>query len=142
MGEALFKVVMALTVGSVFWSAAHADQTSCRSPDQTVILKPALGYEVAGTGRLYFHFAPTEHCVDKKIFVVPRDRLVAYEEYGSWTWVAYKSKGDKSYEGWVYTSRLKFVGTEGNTDPNDLRFYEKAMKAANAGKLGSPWDER
>jgi hypothetical protein len=134
------KLLFALVVGASLWSVAHADQTSCSPPSETILLRPPLGYEVAGSGRLYFHTTPDEKCVRKNVFVVPKDKLVAYEEYGGWSSVVYLAKGGHIYTGWVSTNRLKFVGTEGSTDPRDVSFYEKAKDAAKAGKLGSPWE--
>jgi hypothetical protein len=120
-------------------SVAVADGTACTEPPKTAELRPPLGYEVAGTERLYFYTAPDDKCIDKNIFVVLGDRLIAYNEYGKWTQVSFSSQSGKTYDGWVTTNRLKFIGTEGNTEQGDLEFYDKAVKAARAGKLGSPW---
>jgi hypothetical protein len=65
--------------------------------------------EVVGTGRLAFHSAPSGDCVMPGIFVVPRDKLVAYVEYKGYTAVLYV--GGEEPVGWVLSSRLRATGT-------------------------------
>lgn len=137
----MFKAITALMLSLAVYSSSFADNTVCQEPSKTVALWPALGYQVASTGRLYFHAAPNEKCVDKNIFVIPGDSLIAHEEYREWSKVTYILKTGKYYDGWVITKRLKFTGTDGRTEPEEFEFYEKAAKAAKAGKLGSPWQD-
>lgn len=101
-----------------------------------------LSYEVAGTGRLYLYTGPDEKCLDKKLFVVPGDGLVAHDEFGEkgeWSYVMYVAKNGKDYHGWVSTNRLRFIGAFGNEMlPDAIAFYTKAQEAAKKGKLGRP----
>lgn len=142
---ALFKQItrhpgalLALTALLMLDQPAAADP--CAPPKETILLVPALGYEVAGTGRLYFHSAPSEKCVMRDLFVIPGNRLSANEENGQWTSVNYEGKSGP-VEGWVETRRLKFIGTVGYTEPRKQDFYRKAAEAAKAGKLGSPFGD-
>lgn len=118
---------------------------NCKAPSQMegVHLSPRLTYEVAGTGRLYFHTAPNEKCISKNIFVIPGDQIVAYEESGEWSSVAFFSKTGETTDGWVMTKRLKFMGAFGmDMTPEEFKFYTEAAKAAKAGKLGSPLERK
>jgi hypothetical protein len=45
------------------------------------------------------------------VFVVPKDRLIAYVEYGGYTAVMYiNSKAGGEAQGWVQTTRLRATG--------------------------------
>lgn len=110
---------------------------------ESLTLSPQLSYEVAGTGRLYFHNAPNEKCINKNIFVIPGDNLSAYQEFGEWSQVMFVSKTGEMTSGWVITKRLKFIGAFGmEMRSADFKFYTEAAKKAEAGKLGSPFEKR
>lgn len=138
---ALLSLSFASSVPAQSAKTPAANQAPCGAPKETILLVPALSYEVAGTGRLYFHSAPNGQCLLRDTFVIPGNRLVANEEQGNWTWVSYSGKNGNIAEGWVETGRLKFTGTAGHTDPRQAEFYRKAVEAARAGKLGSPFGE-
>jgi hypothetical protein len=75
-------------------------------------LSPPSAYKVGGTGRLPFHTAPDPSCRDKKIFVIPGDRLTAYSEFQGYTSVMYLNpKSGETFNGWVESKRLEFAGT-------------------------------
>ncbi len=137
--QLMSAAVLACAIASMCASSAFAAPAPCKQPADPIQLIPSLGYEVAGNGRLYFYTAPNEACADKKVFVIPHDRLIANQEFGAWTWVDYTAKNGDITSGWVSTERLKFIGTEGYTAPDRAAFFEKAAKAAQAGRLGSPW---
>lgn len=68
--------------------------------------------EVTGTGRLQFYSAPDLECKMPGVFVIPKDRLIAYVEYKGYTAVLYiggKDGGEPM--GWVLSSRLRETGT-------------------------------
>lgn len=130
-------LIACLAAGAPAWALDKACAAAPLAPAED--LMPPLGYVVAGAGRLYFHTAPSEACIDKKVFVVPGDRLMARTESGPWSEIEYMDKDGEMYNGWVLTQRLQFTGTLGNTDPGSIKFYEKAARDAKAGKLGSPW---
>jgi hypothetical protein len=139
----MFKNISILAIALVLSNAVQGAEIKCgREPSDQVNLSEQLFYDVLGTDRLYLHSGPSEKCLDKKLFVVPGDNLIAYAEYGQdseWSYVNYLSKSGKDYNGWVLTKRLRFTGASGqNMTPDKFKFYEKAAVAAKKGKLGSP----
>lgn len=143
----MFKALSILGAALVFSTVCHAAQIECgREPSDQVTLSEQLSYEVAGSGRLYLLSGPSEKCQDKRLFVVPGDRLIAYAEYGrdaEWSYVMYLSNSGKDYSGWVSTRRLRFTGASGgDMDPGKIKFYENAAEAAKNGKLGTPFQQK
>lgn len=67
--------------------------------------------EATGAGRVQFYSAPSNRCVMKGVFVLPREQLTAYGTYGDFTSVMYMNPrtGD-DVEGWVRSSRVKSTG--------------------------------
>ena len=98
---------------------AFANQATCHHLAQQAekaqsFFSPVVGYQVSGTGRLYFHTAPHAHCRSKDVFVLPGDHLTAYTEYQGWVSVMYiNPKTYQDYHGWVQSQRLKFTGSIG-----------------------------
>lgn len=138
----LNRIVLSALLVSVT-SIGFAKGVGCHtSPDQEDFLTEKYNYKVAGTGRLYFYNGPDEKCLDKKVFVIPGDSLVAYAEYGKheeWSNVGFTTKDGDEITGWVKTERLMFTGAFGmNMTPEKVQYYQKAAKAAKAGKLGAP----
>lgn len=124
-------------------NSTYADVVTCNGePRNQTYLTEKYQYKVAGSGRLFFHTAPNEKCIDKNVFVIPGDDLIADYDYGKngeWSSVRFVSKSGKDYSGWVLTSRLMFTGAFGmEMTPEKLKYYEKAAAAAKAGKLGAP----
>ena len=123
-------------------NAAQAAEPSCDAAPEGNPLPERYFYQVAGQGRLYLYKSPNEKCVDKRLFVVPGDALVAYADYGpkgKWTSVMYLTKNGDDVGGWVLTERLMFTGAMGpDMSPAAQAYYEKAAVAAKAGKLGAP----
>lgn len=51
----------------------------------------------------------------------------------------YMAKNGDDFSGWVLKNRLLFTGASGpDMSPEAAAHYEKAAKAAKAGKLGAP----
>jgi len=138
----MFKPFTILTLALAFANAANAAAPSCANPPDGEPLPERYSYKVAGTGRLYLHKSPNESCANKNLFVVPGDSLIAYSDYGpkgEWTYVMYMAKNGDDFSGWVLTNRLMFTGAFGpDMSPEAAAHYEKAAKAAKAGKLGAP----
>lgn len=109
---------------------------------EEVFLSERHAFEVAGTGRLYFHTAPNERCIDKKVFVIPGDSLSALTVSGEkdeWVNVTYLKKNGDEVSGWVRAERLMFTGASGmNMTPEKVEYYTEAARKAKAGKLGLP----
>lgn len=139
----MLKSIGTLTTILVLAGSANGAEIKCGvEPRDAVYLREQLTYEVAGTGRLYLHTGPDEKCLNKKLFVVPGDSLIAYNMYGTngeWSSVMYVAKDGTDFHGWVLTNRLRFIGASGgNMTPEAFKFYERAAEAAKKGKLGSP----
>ena len=138
MYKAAFLFTFALLAGA---PAMAADVCKGDVPEE-IVLAERYQYKVAGSGRLHLHTGPDDKCINKKVFVIPGDDLVAFTEAGDngeWTSVMYVAKNGDDYSGWVRTNRLRFMGAiGGNMSPDTIKFYEQAARAAAAGKLGSP----
>jgi hypothetical protein len=97
-------------------SPAFAD---CKAPETGTknipVLSPRLSAVVIGTGRLQFYSAPSPNCAMAGVFIVPKDKVIAYERSDDgWTSVMYLNpKTGNDVQGWVRTSRLKTTGTVG-----------------------------
>lgn len=141
----MLKQIIVLIFSLSVCLLSFAEGVACKapSPTESVALSVKLTYEVVGAGRLYFHTAPKDTCMDKKIFVIPGDSLTAYKESGQWSQVVFISKNGEPVNGWVLTERLKFLGASGmEMTPKELNLFSEAAKAAQAGKLGSPFEKR
>lgn len=95
--------------------ASHAtdfcQKLDARANVEGAQLLPRMGFSVSGKGRLYFHSAPSEQCRISK-FVVPKDSLIGYQDFGVWTSVMYVHPvTHEDTMGWVKTNRLKVTGT-------------------------------
>ncbi|MDI3293963.1 hypothetical protein [Janthinobacterium tructae] len=139
----MLKIIGTLTTFLIFAGSANAANIKCGvKPSNAVFLQENLMYDVAGTGRLYLHTGPDGKCVNKSLFVVPGDSLIAYNEYGGdseWSYVMYVAKDGTEFNGWVLTNRLRFTGASGpNMSQDAVTFYQRAAEAAKKGKLGSP----
>lgn len=75
--------------------------------DQVNINPAHSGYEVFGTGRLYFYSAPDERCISKNIYIVRGDQVEAYAEYNNYLFVIYFTKVGHEVSGWVHKNRLR-----------------------------------
>ena len=137
------KAIAAIAFSLSAMSAAQADQVSCDGKGvEEVFLSERQTFQVAGAGRLYFHTAPDERCVDKKVFVIPGDSLNAFTVSGEkdeWVSVTYLKKNGEDVSGWVKAERLMFTGASGmNMTPEKVKYYNEAADKARAGKLGLP----
>jgi opacity protein-like surface antigen len=99
--------------------AAPALAAECKEPQtgtNTVpIFSPPIANVVTGTGRLQFYSAPNAACEMKGVFVIPRDKLVAYAQSDDgWSQVMYiNPRTGNDVSGWVRSARLKPTGTMG-----------------------------
>lgn len=138
----MYKAASLFTLALLAASPVLAADICKGDVPEEVVLAERYQYKVAGTGRLHLHTGPSEKCINKKVFVIPGDDLVAFTEAGEngeWTSVMYMAKNGDDYSGWVRTERLRFMGAMGgNISPETIRFYQKAARAAADGKLGSP----
>lgn len=139
----MMRRISAIATAWLFSNVAYGAQVVCGvDPNDAVINNERLWYEVAGSGRLYLYSGPDEKCLNKNLFVIPGDGLIAYKEYGEngeWSSVTYTSKTGKTADGWVHTERLRFTGASGgDMTPETIKFYEKAAESAKKGRLGRP----
>jgi hypothetical protein len=110
-----FKIALLLALPAC--TPAFAD---CKEPDTGTnnfpAFSPPLGEIVVGAGRLQFYSAPDPNCTMTGVFVVPKDRLIAYgESNDGWSSVMYSNpKTGNTVSGWVRSSRLKAAGTLGH----------------------------
>lgn len=98
--------------------AAAKDDATCKKLDEAANQAGDRipGYqamrEVIGKGRLQFYVAPDRGCTMPRVFVVPKDKLIAYVEYKGYTAVMYTGgRNGEQPAGWVLSSRLRATGT-------------------------------
>jgi hypothetical protein len=79
------------------------------------LISPPISEVVTGTGRLQFYSAPNEACAMPGVFVIPKDRLIAYAQSNDgWTSVMYTNpRTGNVVTGWVRSARLRETGTVG-----------------------------
>ena len=82
---------------------------SVANKDQVYLMSPRSAFTVTGTGRLFFHSAPDERCIQRDIFIIPGDQVNAYTEYSDFVSVMYIDSHGKDTEGWVKRDRLQEV---------------------------------
>jgi hypothetical protein len=118
LGKALLAwIVCGATFVGTSSLAGAAD--ACREPEtgtqQVPIVSPPIAEEVTGSGRLQFYSAPNVRCPMDGIFVIPKDRLIAYAQTrDGWSSVMYVNpRTGADVSGWVRSSRLKRTGTVG-----------------------------
>lgn len=65
--------------------------------------------------RIYFHSAPSSNCKIKQLFIIPKDSVVAYQEFKNenqtWLYVMYIAKDGTDTEGWMLKKDLKVSGS-------------------------------
>ncbi len=71
-----------------------------------VITGNTSAYTVSGKDRLYFYFGPHDECLNKRVFIVPGDRVTAYREWKGFYSITYYNKAGVMFEGWVKSDRL------------------------------------
>lgn len=100
-------------------SSLAAAEEACKEPEtgtqQVPILSPPMAEVVTGSGLLQFHSAPNARCPMDGVFVIPKDRLIAYAETrDGWSSVMYVNpRTGADVSGWVRSARLKRTGTVG-----------------------------
>jgi hypothetical protein len=100
-------------------SARAETLKTCQEPktgqSEAPIFSPPLAQVVIGAGRLQFYSAPNFHCAQEGVFIVPKDRLIAYAQTNDgWASVIYSNpRTGAEASGWVRSSRLKETGTVG-----------------------------
>jgi hypothetical protein len=91
----------------------------CKEPKggtkEAPIFSPPLADVVTGAGRLQFYSAPDFRCPMDEVFVVAKDRLIAYAQTDDgWSSVMYATpRTGNSVTGWVRSTRLKETGAVG-----------------------------
>jgi hypothetical protein len=108
----------ALTLFLVASVALASDKATCKKLDDAANQAGDRipGYqamrEVIGKDHLPFYAAPDRGCTMSGVFVVPKDKLIAYVEYKGYTAVMYTGgKNGEQPAGWVLSSRLRATGT-------------------------------
>lgn len=97
----------------------HAARAACTEPqigtDKVPAFSPPLSQVVTGAGRLQFHSAPNGDCAMKGVFIIPKDKVVAYaQSQDGWSSVMYLNpKTGDDVSGWVRSDRLRTIGTVG-----------------------------
>ena len=105
-------LLFALMTLPALMAQAQNDEVCVTAYERAEQDKVALDHDpaertVKGVGRLYFHAAPDERCRLKNVFVIARDRLEIYAQYGDFTEVIYWNPvSGTGTAGWVLSARL------------------------------------
>jgi hypothetical protein len=115
----LGRTLLAVACGAALLGQFPALAESCKEPktgtNKVPIFSPPLANVVTGTGRLQFYSAPNFSCLMDGVFVIPKDKLVAYAQTDDgWSSVMYiNPRTGNDVSGWVRSERLKVTGTMG-----------------------------
>ena len=101
----LLLPTIALATPSCDNFATLADKNKVLIPGDQAI------YKVTGNGRLYFHRAPRNDCIETRVFIIPGDEVIVYADYKGYAQVMYIQKNGGDVEGWLSEDRLKPTGT-------------------------------
>ena len=113
------RTLLAVACGAALLGQFPALAESCKEPktgtNKVPIFSPPLANVVTGTGRLQFYSAPNFSCLMDGVFVIPKDKLVAYAQTDDgWSSVMYiNPRTGNDVSGWVRSERLKVTGTMG-----------------------------
>jgi len=104
----LGRTLLAVACGAALLGQFPALAESCKEPKTGT-------NNVTGTGRLQFYSAPNFSCLMDGVFVIPKDKLVAYAQTDDgWSSVMYiNPRTGNDVSGWVRSERLKVTGTMG-----------------------------
>ncbi|HMW47006.1 MAG TPA: hypothetical protein PK011_02650 [Marinagarivorans sp.] len=107
----LFPIYLAITCNLASADSCEAILKKAQE-EQALIPGYQAMHTISGKTRAYFHSAPANTCINKQLFLVPGDSVVAYADYQEFTSVLYiHPKTGVETEGWVLTQRLKATGT-------------------------------
>lgn len=84
---------------------------------------PPMTASISGKDRAFFYTAPDFACTNKKVFVVPGDKIdVAQISDNGWVKATYTAKTGKTYKGWVDQGQVQLdaVAVEGGEGEEDL----------------------
>lgn len=109
-------IVMSLIVCSNA-SALNCAQLSKIADDNGLQYGTKASFVVQGEKgfRTYFHSAPSSQCKIKELFLIPKDSVIAYQEFKNqnktWLYVMYIDKNGKDTSGWMLESDFKMSGS-------------------------------
>ena len=98
-------------------SAINCSQLSKIADDNSIPYGTKYSFVVKGQKgfRTYFYSAPSSECKIKQLFLIPKDSVVAYQEFNNenktWLYVMYIDKNGKDTEGWVLENHFKVSGS-------------------------------
>ena len=98
-------------------SAINCSQLSKIADDNSITYGTKASFVVQGQKgfRTYFHSAPSSQCKIKELFLIPKDSIVAYQEFKNqnktWLYVMYIDKNGKDTSGWMLESDFKISGS-------------------------------
>ena len=103
-------------ISSSLYASPNCDQLAKIADDNGANYGAKYSYTVKGPKgyRSYFHTAPSEQCKMKNVFIIPKDSVIAYQEFKNenelWLYVMYISNNGVDTEGWVKAKDFKISG--------------------------------
>ncbi|WP_111891234.1 hypothetical protein [Acinetobacter sp. MB5] len=103
-------------ISSSLYASPNCDQLAKIADDNGANYGTKYSYTVKGPKgyRSYFHTAPSEKCKMKNVFIIPKDSVIAYQEFKNenelWLYVMYISNNGVDTEGWVKAKDFKVSG--------------------------------
>ncbi|NNG82931.1 hypothetical protein [Acinetobacter sp. ANC 5378] len=98
-------------------SALTCSQLSKIADDNSIMYGTKYSFVVKGQKgfRTYFHSAPSAQCKIKQLFLIPKDSVVAYQEFKNenktWLYIMYIDKNGKDTSGWMLERDFKISGS-------------------------------
>ncbi|EHU1925339.1 hypothetical protein A1E71_RS18810 [Acinetobacter baumannii] len=98
-------------------SALTCSQLAKIADDNGIAYGTKYSFVVKGSKgfRTYFHSAPSSECKIKQLFLIPKDSVIAYQEFKNqnrtWIYVMYIDKNGNDTEGWVLENDFKISGS-------------------------------
>ena len=98
-------------------SALTCSQLAKIADDNGIAYGTKYSFVVKGSKgfRTYFHSAPSSECKIKQLFLIPKDSVIAYQEFKNqnrtWIYVMYIDKNGNDTSGWVKARDFKVSGS-------------------------------
>lgn len=115
------KKILILTTTMIFsvgaWASPYCDRLAKIADDNGLMFGTKYSFIVKGQKgfRTYFHSAPSNECKIKNLFVIPKDSVIAYQEFKNenqtWLYVMYIDKDGNDTIGWVKERDFKISGS-------------------------------
>lgn len=113
----LLLLAIASACSAAVWASPSCDRLAKIADDNGTMFGTKYSFVVQGNKgfRTYFHSAPSNQCKIKNLFVIPKDSVIAYQEFKNenqtWLYVMYIDRNGNDTSGWVKARDFKISGS-------------------------------